>query len=682
MYLKPSVVSTKILTAPNSYGGVFLFLEITCKNINSIGRTGLRISVEGLKSDGTLVALPNLTRTYNINSGKTQVFTLDITVYQKYTMLKLTIVDTVYSAGDSKVTTIAEAFESTRVVKYSPATFLQKDISSVYLKAVCNLPTVDMQNIYMFWERSTDGVHWDELNLDTQKSSALQSTTVYIPQDVPEGDLLYHDGRKAYLVHPNSVLDTLDKRADVISIVDSSGALSKIAYRATMCTVEKDHIYPSGSSTSTTQFLNVIKTILGRVEYTPVFDSKTEIVYTDISQASNSKSLRYSGTLYGFGNSDFKNYVIPTYAGESVRPLSKLITLNTYENTVVTSVIPWRDYLIAFTENSTHLIVLENDGSYTKTVNSDIGVPLADYRCCKAILNGVIFKSGSRIYFMYPNMYSGTDTVTNLTDISEAVSDYIIEYADDSEVTPFAITSDEFYMLFMPKADSTVCLKYEYNDKRWTLHEYPIVFYNYETFSHGDVRVFGYFTDDSGTRVYAEYSINSDVKHLFDDVSENLPYVDFVTESSAGIAADIANWGNVAYTGKFQPIHFVIDSGQKTDSKWYTKQFSESKFVVSTLHQKDTFPMKVIVHIDGAPHISVTDVNTDSSFWKNTVSDIGTLSTNLYPADTDIFNTYRKMFIRYSGKGTSIRHIIEGESIYPFKIYDVIYRFKVLNVKK
>ena len=92
--------------------------------------------------------------------------------------------------------------------------------------------------------------------------------------------------------------------------------------------------------------------------------------------------------------------------------------------------------------------------------------------------------------------------------------------------------------------------------------------------------------------------------------------------------------------------------------------------------------MQITVHVDGTPHVHVMDVNTDSSFWKTSVDDVGIVSTEFYTANSNIFNTYRKMFIRYSGKGTSIRHIIEGDSLYPFKLYDVIYRFKVLNIKK
>ena len=684
---------------PTSY--TFLFVNETDSSLNTrygvewtftltnpIGYAAVEISVQGLDSSGVLVDLPELTTTYYVTERPKAVRFMDLLMYSKYQMFKFTVKDTVYGGSPVEFSTVAEIFENTRAVKWSPASFLQKGIHRMYLKAFCNFPTQDMSNIYLFWQKSTDGNLWQEVSLDTQKdTSVLKPIQLYMPsekggfsesiEDVSSTATVWK-AMTAYPVYSGTATDKISTRADILELTfeDSSEEISKIMYRARMVIVKQ------GKVTGVSGKEYILDVEIGRIEYTPVFDAKADVIYSEISQASDSKSLRYSGTLYGFGNYRFKNYIVPTYAGESVRPLSKLITLNTYENTTVTSVIPWRDYLVAFTENSTHIVSLEEENSYTKTVNSDIGVPISDYRCCKAILNGVIFKSGSHVYFMYPNIYSGTDTIANLTDISEPVSDYILEYPDDSEITPFAITSDDYYMMFMPKEDSTVCLKYEYNDKRWTLHEYPVVFYGYETFSHEDVRMFGYVLNDADERVYAEYSIKSDVTDLFDKVSENLPYADFIIESSNGIAADVADWGTVAYTGKLLPIKFVLDSGQKTDSKWYTKQFSESKFVVSTMHQKDSFPMQVTVHIDGAPHVHVIDVNTDSSFWKNLVDDAGTLSTNLFPAGKDTFNTYRKMFIRYSGKGTSIRHIIEGNSLYPFKLYDVIYRFKVLNVKK
>ena len=691
MYLQPTEYRIDFICGDNFSIDFKYGLQLDFIRYYKVGYAEITINIQGLNNEGDLIDFPELTQTfYLIESSNSSLF-IDLLEYAAYPSFKVTVKDTVYGTSYTEYTTVAEFFENTRIIRQAPAVTLQNGTSHVYLKAFCNFPTKDMSNVYLFWQKSTDGNMWTEVSLNSQKdTSVLKPILIYMPSESggfseeieqDSSNTVQYKAMTAYPVFASTPTDAINIRADVLELnyTDSTEGIPKIMYRARMVIVKEGNVKISNISNKV--FLLDVE--LGRVEFNPVFDAKAEIVYSDISQASNSKSLRYNATLYGFGNSQFKNYIVPTYAGESVRPLSKIITLNTYENTTVTSLIPWRDYLVAFTETSTHLITLgSGEDSTTKTVNSDTGVPIADWRCCKAILNGVILKSGSRVYFMYPNIYSGTDTIANLTDISEPVSDYLINYPDDTINTPFAITSDDYYTLFMPKEDSTLCLKYEYIDKRWTIHEYPVVFFNYEIFSHEDVRLFGYVLNDSGKRVYGEYSINLDISEIFNTVAENLPYGDFVIESSAGIAADIANWGTVAYDGKLIPIRFVIDSGQKTDSKWYTKQFSESKFVVSTMHQKDSFPMQVTVHIDGAPHVHVVNVNTDSSFWKNTVNDIGVLSTETYPSTSDIFNTYRKMFIRYSGKGTSIRHIIEGDSLYPFKLYDVIYRFKVLNVKK
>lgn len=670
---------------------VFKFLDIKLTKTVSVGNAEVQMLFSAVTSAGDTVSLDTLNKTVHLENNEPYLTSFDVTAYQRYPTLKVTFIDTVhYNNAISFHERIAEIFESTCATRWAPASLLQNNTNHMFLKAFCNFPTEDMENVYMFWEMSSDGAHWIDVDLDSQKDiEALPPKLIYMPDntvgysaDIEDTSSLgtSYIAVKAYPVKAYSSLDNVKTRADVLEIGsfnENNLAVGKKLYRARMGVVKLAKL----NVLEGTAELPVLDMELGYQEYFPIFESKAEIVFTDIVQASNSKSLRYSSTLYGFGNSKFKNYIVPTYAGESVRPLGKLITLNTYENTIVTALIPWRDYLVAFTENSTHLITMSEDSSYTKTVNSDTGVPVSDWRCCKSILNGVIFKSGSRVYFMYPNTYSGTDTIANLTDISEPISDYLIEYPENVTNTPFAITSDDYYMLFMPKESSTVCLKYEYLDKRWTVHEYPVVFFNYETFSHGDTRLFGYVVVEN-KRVYGEYSINLDIEDMFTDIAENLPYGDFIVESSSGIAADIANWGTVAYEGKLTPIHFILDSGQKTDSKWYAKQFTESKFVLSTQSQKDAFPMQVTVHIDGTPHVHVMDVNTDSSFWKTSVDDIGTVSTEFYTANSNTFNTYRKMFIRYSGKGTSIRHIIEGDSLYPFKLYDVIYRFKVLNIKK
>jgi hypothetical protein len=279
-------------------------------------------------------------------------------------------------------------------------------------------------------------------------------------------------------------------------------------------------------------------------------------------------------------------------------------------------------------------------------------------------------------------MYSGSETVLNLTDISTPIEDYILEYSPTDENLPFALSTETAYMLFMPKEDCTVCLKYEYNLKRWTIFEYPVVLLDYEMLSVTDIRVTGYIVDSSGTRSYGEYFIEQSLEDCFNNVPENVFSGDWVSESSLGnISNDIQDYETSLANNILRPISFAIDSGQKTDNPVTEKMFTESKFIVSTLHEKDTFPMRVTVHVNGDPKVHTTNVYTDSAFWQ-TLTGAGTLSTNFAHDNSELFNVIRQMFIRYSGKGKSIRHIIEGESIYPFKIYEILYRYRNLNTKQ
>jgi hypothetical protein len=208
----------------------------------------------------------------------------------------------------------------------------------------------------------------------------------------------------------------------------------------------------------------------------------------------------------------------------------------------------------------------------------------------------------------------------------------------------------------MPDAygeQKTKCLKYAYNTRTWTFFEYPVLITDYSLRSVNDIIVYGRTGED-----VIEYAFESDA-NLTDRIYGDTLTVDTVT-----------------------PIHFELDSGQRTDSLNHNKQFVESKFNVITLHEKDSFPMRVTVHVDGCPTVVTRDVNTDSAFWKQSKSDLGTLATTFSSDASDIFNVFRQMFVRYSGKGKSVRHIIEGESLYPFKIYEIDYRYRNLNIKQ
>ena len=141
----------------------------------------------------------------------------------------------------------------------------------------------------------------------------------------------------------------------------------------------------------------------------------------------------------------------------------------------------------------------------------------------------------------------------------------------------------------------------------------------------------------------------------------------------------VAKAGDIAQTNTFEISGFLTYAFTYIS---LTKQFVESKLIVSTLSEIDNFKMDVRVDIDGNTFDKHIDVNTDGAFLR-TGSNLLTLNTatNLY-ADAETLDTFRQMFLRYSGKGKTIRHIISGESNCPFKIYEVFFRFKYLNIKQ
>ena len=586
----------------------------------------------------------------------------------------------VYVFEDLSTLTVSELCESVKTHRFGAVTYLQKDASFMYLKAFCNMPGNTFEPVYMYWEYSSDGVTWKEFDLTTSENiqdiAESVKCSVLNQAYTPEGDLdstaSTYVLRTMWRLLPNSSLDSLDSRPDIVRI-STNFKVDNTLYRVKMCTVKEvtraDTEYVDGAYYTE-------KTNLGMSVYTPVFSQQSEILTSNIFNVSNSSSLYYGSTLYGFGNPEFKNNVIATFPRETVRPMSRSIPLDSSENSYVTALLPWKNYIVAFTEKTIHLISVVEDGFTSTTVNTFVGVPAADAKCCVATLNGIIFKSNSKLYMLYPNMYAGTDNVLNVTEISPPIESYLEGYTPTESNLPFAIGTDSAYILMLPDNGFTTCIRYHYVDRRWTVYKYPISIQSYEMLSVSNIRVFGY-TSTYGTKAYGEFALDADYSLIFKNVPDNLPYADClkVIDSFDSLDEYITN-------GILQPIRFELDSGQKTDSLNHNKQFVESKFNVVTLHEKDSFPMKITVHVDGCPFVTTRDVNTDSAFWKQDVSQLGTLSTNFTSDASDIFNVFRQMFIRYSGKGKSIRHIIEGESLYPFKIYEIDYRYRNLNVKQ
>ena len=373
----------------------------------------------------------------------------------------------------------------------------------------------------------------------------------------------------------------------------------------------------------------------------------------------------YKKSIYSYGVDEYSGVVHVSNPGSFITPLYNILEVGASAKSVPNSIVPWRDYIITFTENDVSLSSKTDTGFYTKTISTSVGVPFSDRKCPNAALNGIIFKSGRFVYFAYPNLYSGDDTSLTLTNISRPIQSVLDSLYPDIEC--FAEVVDDMYLLMVPDPEEycTLCLRYSLTDKHWEIYEYPVRFLKFLKSNYAGAVMYGVFNDGTD---YGVFSI-----------------------SESGAAYDIFTVDDKEIPVSTQPIAFMLDTGQKTDSISNTKQFVESKLVFATLDDGDSFPFTTHVAIDGDPHIHTVDVSTDSPFWKPTNPNpdnpvLGVLGTSFglggeeTPASGK-FNTLRQLVIRYSGKGKSIRHVIEGESQCNFKLYETYVRYKNLNGK-
>lgn len=405
------------------------------------------------------------------------------------------------------------------------------------------------------------------------------------------------------------------------------------------------------------------KLTAGIQSYSFIFNTEIEFLYTDSTNTVLGNKLYYKKVLYTYGK-NFKNNVYPTYVDSFITPLFNVIDLDSTDSNYVTTLTPWRDYLVAATESNIHLIIKQSEGYLTKIVNNFIGIPYKDRKTCKAILNGIIFKSGTKVYSLQPNSYSDNDSILSIVDISKPINGLIV----DTIYENFSFSTESAYYLFIPNESETTCFKYEYSKKVWTHHLYPRRFDEYHIFSVDNIRIFS-----NGTEFYFDKKLCEIYSH---ENCNNIRYGDYLTISEEKLDNYILDSSFIT------PIKYYIKSGQKTDLISITKQFVESKFIVATLDNKDIFNFSLDILINGTYFPIHIDVNTDSEMWKNSIDMLGTLNTNFVTNTTDRFNTLRQMFIRYSGKGKSIEHIISGVSYFNFKFYMLYYRYRNLNVKQ
>lgn len=566
------------------------------------------------------------------------------------------------SIRDIKVSQISESVSS--APSFKPFSTLASDatLTDVVLKAFCNLPSATSSAYYATWDYSFDGIVWNPRGAhDFSEFSKRVPVNVVSETWQPSNDITQPSPSdyvtRVYVpISAQSANDTIgaNSRPDVFPL-ESLAYLLGGAYRNLACMFR----FSIATLTQDEDGYKIAGTVSQQV-FSFTEGVSTSFLETDAPNAVLGEKLYYKKSIYSYGTSDYKSIVHVSDPGSFITPMYNTIDLDAYSGDVVTAIVPWRDYLLISTEKAIYLSSKTTEGFYTKLVSSSIGVALSDRRSAVAALNGMVFKHGDAVYLAYPNLYASDDTVLILTDISKPIS-HILGTVESSEPS-FAIYHDDKYVLMLPDETSTRCLIYDTSEKRWSNFTYPVKLYDF----------FSYSKDGVSTRTA---------------VGENFEYFIFDAPAGQGVDTTAGRYADVSGSVVI-PIHFMLDTGQKTDSISHTRQFVESKLMFATLSEEDAFPFTMFVAIDGDSHITRKDVSTDAPFWKTSDRQskgvLGTafrLGSDNTPA-TGAFNTLRQLIVRYSGKGKSIRHVIEGDSLCNFKLYETYVRYKNLNVKQ
>lgn len=555
-------------------------------------------------------------------------------------------------------------------------------LENTLLKAFCTLPKAH-DVYYATWDYSVDGVAWNphgNIPLDAYgkferayalnekytgteenlKDNSDKDTTPadryvlrnYVPLNVKyANDAICGDGSTTLRpdVLPISLLSKL---------FDEPETVSKFIFRfsiVTLYTKDDGELY--------------VQTVISSNEMSLSYSDTAEYYETDFPNAALGNKSYYGGRLYSFGT-PYDSFIYVSDVGSFITPLYNIIELKSTSKDFVHCVIPWRDYTMCLSEHSIHVSKKADDGFYTKTVTTSVGVPQNDSLCVCPTLNGILFKSGQSVYMAYPNVYYD-DAVLNLTKISKPV-EHILEELENKDIeNPFSTVVDDLYVLMLPESSTalptTHCLIYNLTSKTWEYYTYPIKatqFFKdavYGTTLCSDVSEHFIFESD-----YSRYdsTLNRHLTYYADCLLYNKTFLD---EGSY-----------------LESIPFSWDSGQKTDSIATPKQFVESKLMFATLGETDCFPFKIYVAVDGDSSVITTDVSTDAPFWKSGSAGVLNTAFRIGRPDTPasgVFNTLRQLVVRYSAKGKSVRHVIEGESFCNFKFYETYVRYKRISGK-
>jgi hypothetical protein len=435
-------------------------------------------------------------------------------------------------------------------------------------------------------------------------------------------------------------------------------------------------------------------TLVSFKPYIPsLVEAETTYVVKDrigFPKLTHGKHIYHEHRVLTYGVKGFENVLYVSDSDSYITPLRSAIEFS--YGSAVTAVMPWRDYVIVFTENATYMLIKDassGSGYVTRTVNSQIGVPETDGDSVQAILNGILFKSGDKAYVYVPGRYSTVDTMLNIRRISDAVDGLLME-----GVPTLSFVQDDEWHLFQKTASddgaSSVELIYNYAKDVWTKSTHA--FFPDDLFKEG-VSWTLFVSGRSGVVSYgrdiSEIALRKDASAPHYDLSalSSVRYGDYIGGRPLLDVLDEYGDDVPGSLGEFDsgilPIRFQLDTGQKSSRFTVSKQFLELKLSVMSLDEKDAFPMTLTVYADGMPHAHVVDANTDSPFWRDSKTlDSGAASTTFGGGSSSNVGIMRQMFVKYSGRGKTLRVTVSGESQSRFAVYMMDSRYRVLPNKQ
>lgn len=599
----------------------------------------------------------------------------DIVIYRATASLQFTKAVFDEAGSNSKNSKISQVTESVKKEASEYSFKLANTVGTsetptpqVFLKAFCKFPR--QEGIYCSWEYSDTGNIWNAIKIPNISGITLVKRNALYTKHY--SDLIY-----AMPIDPNwSPEDKLQNRPDVLPVhlLDTLNIPKTSIFRFRMFSISEDAPRETTSSGEVIAY-GEPDTVYELHETTIPFGVRTELAETDLPNAVLGEKTYYKKSVYSYGEG-YNGIVYVSDVGSFITPMYNALEIGSSAQALPCAIVPWRDYILTFTESDVSLSSKSDAGFYTKTISTSVGIPYKDRRCACSALNGVIFKSENKIYYAYPSMYSSDDTVLNLTDLSKPVQS-ILDSITSEEC--FADVLDDAYILMIPNNTTTHCLRYDLSTRVWEFYEYPAKFLKF--FKNAKyVSVVSEYTVPNTlfTFCYAESLIFDNDYSKLGETFPSLENLDY---------GDITDVANVSDPNKpdTEAIAFEWDTGQKTDAMSPTKQFVETKLVFATIDEKDSFPFSLDIAVDGDSRVIHTDVSTDSAFWKHPGALAG-LGVNFPFGGTPtpasgIFNTVRQYVTRYSGKGKSARHYLSGSSVCNFKLYETYVRYKRLGGK-